>query len=475
MSRFLFPLTFVCFLIAPALADDAPKKEKSAKATGKTAEKTPSQKLKEDPNDEDSLISLITAALEASDELAESKPDEAIKKLNALKEELAALKPDKDDLKELLADTKTAIADRLDELEIIRTPLGDLEKQLDTEGGGDDVAAVIKYGKKVALEAARLTEENPAQAEDLLTAARDRLAKVEERSKKMSVKREAAEAKSAIVIRLDRLEILRTPLADLEKRLDAEGGADDIAAVVKYGKKVAQEVSRLASDNPGKADELLKSARERLAKVEENAKEAAVKRQVKTALRLWTKEEESLEEGRKLAELVGKPAAPLADNIKGWVNGKPLKEEDLKGKVVLLDFWAVWCGPCISTFPHLNEWNEKYKDKGLVIVGLTNYEGRFKWDDDAAKLKRATRELTVEEENEMLGKFAKHHSLGHHIAVQKESSDLAEYYAVSGIPHVVLIDREGKVRLVRVGAGPQTAKAIASMIEKLVAMDYSGK
>jgi len=68
MSRFLFPLAFVCFLIAPALADDAPKKEKSAKATGKTAEKTPSQKLKEDPNDEDSLISLITAALEASDD-----------------------------------------------------------------------------------------------------------------------------------------------------------------------------------------------------------------------------------------------------------------------------------------------------------------------------------------------------------------------------------------------------------------------
>ena len=110
-----------------------------------------------------------------------------------------------------------------------------------------------------------------------------------------------------------------------------------------------------------------------------------------------------------------------------------------------------------------------------MIVGLTNYEGRFKWDDDAAKLKRATRELTVEEENEMLRKFAEHHSLGHRLAVQKESSDLAEYYAVSGIPHVVLIDREGKVRLVRVGAGPQTAKAIANMIEKLVAMDYSGK
>jgi thiol-disulfide isomerase/thioredoxin len=338
------------------------------------------QKLKEDPNDKASIIALVNAGLAAAGELVDAKPDEAVKKLNSLKDELEALKADKEDAKELLAEAKTIVASRLDQLEI-----------------------------------------------------------------------------------------LRTPLADLEKRLDAEGGADDIAAVIKYGKKVALEVSKLAGDNPAKAEELLTAARERLAKVEENTKESAVKRQVTTALRTFTSVERRLEGAKKLAKLVGKSAAPLADNVKGWVNGEPLKDEELKGKVVLLDFWAVWCGPCIQTFPHLTDWNEKYKDKGLVIVGLTNYESRYEWDDAAAELKRATRKMTAEEENEMLRKFAEHHSLHHRFAVQKESSDLAEYYAVSGIPHVVLIDQEGKVRLVRVGAGPENAKAIGDMIEKLLA------
>jgi len=235
------------------------------------------------------------------------------------------------------------------------------------------------------------------------------------------------------------------------------------------------EVSKLVEDDPEKADKLLKGARARLAKVEENATQDAVKRQVTSALKRWTLMARDWEDAKKLAAVVGKPAAPLAKQIQGWVNGEPLKDEDLKGKVVLLDFWAVWCGPCIATFPHLKEWNEKYKDKGLVIIGVTDYEGRFEWDDDAAKLKRATGKMTTEDENEMLQKFAEHHSLQHRIAVQKESSTLPEYYAVRGIPHVLVIDQDGKVRIVRVGAGDESAKAIEDMIEKLLAKSEGGK
>lgn len=383
MSRFLFPLALACFLISPALADDAPKKEKPGEAADKTTEKTPSQKLKEDPNDTKSIIALVNAGLAAAGELAEAKPDEAEKLLTALKAELDALAPEKAEAKQLLVQAKNVVANQKDQIEIQRVPLADLEKRLDTD-------------------------------------------------------------------------------------------ADDIAAVTKYGKKVVLEVMKLSASDPAKAGELLKAARERLAKVEENAKEDPVKRQVTVALRQFTSVERRLEGAKKLAELVGKPAAPLADDVKAWVNGEPLKDGDLKGKVVLLDFWAVWCGPCIATFPHLKEWNEKYSDKGLVIVGLTQYYG-FTWNDDTSRASKPKEgKATAEEEHEMLRKFAEHHSLHHRFAVQKEGSTLAEYYAVSGIPHVVLIDQEGKVRLVRVGSGPQNAKDIGDMIEKLLPAASAG-
>ena len=90
----------------------------------------------------------------------------------------------------------------------------------------------------------------------------------------------------------------------------------------------------------------------------------------------------SIERAKRLAALVGKDATPL--EAEAWVNGTPLADADLKGKVVLLDFWAVWCGPCIATFPHLREWQEKYADKGLVIVGLTDYYN-FTWDEAAGR------------------------------------------------------------------------------------------
>ena len=85
-----------------------------------------------------------------------------------------------------------------------------------------------------------------------------------------------------------------------------------------------------------------------------------------------------IQSAQRQVKVVGEQAAPL--NVEMWVNGEPLKPEDLQGKVVLLDFWAVWCGPCVATFPHLREWHEKYAEKGLVMVGLTTYYG-FRWDE----------------------------------------------------------------------------------------------
>lgn len=81
------------------------------------------------------------------------------------------------------------------------------------------------------------------------------------------------------------------------------------------------------------------------------------------------------------AVLEGKPMPAL--DLTGWVKGQ-VKPEDMKGKVVIVDFYATWCGPCIAAVPHNNELLKKYKDKGLVIFGVcTSANGQEKMEQTA--------------------------------------------------------------------------------------------
>ncbi|MFI5379556.1 MAG: TlpA family protein disulfide reductase [Tepidisphaerales bacterium] len=66
------------------------------------------------------------------------------------------------------------------------------------------------------------------------------------------------------------------------------------------------------------------------------------------------------------SKLLGKPAPELA--MSDWINGE-VKTEAMKRKIVVVDFWATWCGPCKAAIPHNNEIAKKYADQGVLVIG----------------------------------------------------------------------------------------------------------
>jgi cytochrome c biogenesis protein CcmG/thiol:disulfide interchange protein DsbE len=102
-------------------------------------------------------------------------------------------------------------------------------------------------------------------------------------------------------------------------------------------------------------------------------------------------------------------------------NGAPLKLSGYKGKVVLLDFWATWCHGCGTEIPWFIEYQNKYKDSGLAVIGVS-------MDDDGWKVVKP-----FIEEKKM------------NYAVVLGNADVAKLYKVDAMPVTVLIDREGKI------------------------------
>ncbi len=231
----------------------------------------------------------------------------------------------------------------------------------------------------------------------------------------------------------------------------------------EFGQMTQQTLASMMRDDPEGAKALL----DRSVALLEQANERQDSRltQLVTTLQRF---EARIESELKLREMIGQ-AAPEFE-IEAWVNNDAEATlESLDGKVILLDFWAVWCGPCIATFPHLQEWREAFHNRGFEIIGVTRYYN-YVWDEETERAQRAAEGIVVTPDDEqlMIGKFMQSYELKHPCIVTPADSNMQSNYGVTGIPHAVLIDRKGNIRMVKVGSGEANAKALHEMIETLL-------
>lgn len=141
--------------------------------------------------------------------------------------------------------------------------------------------------------------------------------------------------------------------------------------------------------------------------------------------------------------LLGKPAPEITGKL---TDGTAFKLSDLKGKVVVLDFWAMWCPPCRAALPHIQKLHEEFKDKGVVFVGMNN-DG----PDDGEKLKKF-----LEKEGVTFAQFP-------------PNDKVNEAFKIEGFPTMIIIGKDGTVQDVAVGfGGPAEVAKKKEKLEKLL-------
>ncbi|KVC63839.1 thioredoxin family protein [Burkholderia stagnalis] len=126
--------------------------------------------------------------------------------------------------------------------------------------------------------------------------------------------------------------------------------------------------------------------------------------------------------------------APELAGIERWHNSAPLKLSELRGKVVLVDFWTYSCINCIHTIPYVNEWYRKYRDQGLVVIGVHTPE--YPFERDARNVADA------------LGRFGIRYPVA-----QDNRYDTWNAYGNRYWPALYLVDANGRVVYTRFGEG----------------------
>lgn len=135
------------------------------------------------------------------------------------------------------------------------------------------------------------------------------------------------------------------------------------------------------------------------------------------------------------------------------IDGAKFKIGDRKGKVLLLNLWATWCGPCREEMPHLIELQDKFRDQDFQVIGLNVGEEGI--PEDLGKIRA----------------FASNEKLNYELArIPEEITN--EFYKVTkfpGIPISLLIDREGRLRGAFLGGGPKVISRMKEIVPDVVA------
>lgn len=137
-------------------------------------------------------------------------------------------------------------------------------------------------------------------------------------------------------------------------------------------------------------------------------------------------------------ELLGEPAPEI--EVADWVLGEGISLAELHGQVVLLEFWATWCKPCLEMFPRLRALHERHAEQGLHILALTRY-GQAPGSADPEARQR---------ERDLVRTVVADRGLAVRVGIAPDGR-LQQRYGANGVPTLVLIDRAGLVRLITSG------------------------
>jgi len=164
--------------------------------------------------------------------------------------------------------------------------------------------------------------------------------------------------------------------------------------------------------------------------------------------------------GKEIAAEIGKlqagsPGSMAKDFSVTELNGSQLSLSSLKGKYVLIDFWASWCVPCRKSMPHVKDLYARYKDKGLEVIGVSDDDR-----DSTAWKKAVEKDGTGIWHNVLRGldwdKIRKH---------EKNERDISEKFGIHSLPTKILIDKEGKI----IGRYDKGSEEEAEQLDRLLA------